>query len=365
MQSVCKSFTSRKNNEYIGKIPVSMKSGIHPFMPDFVVQNIRKEGHKLGAKDIKSNEYLADNARFADLFNYKLYDGEQVILPEDLQERDSAEILSILGIDEKEIQKQKWRDLLKSAVIKSTPNAFFVLLGVENQTEVHYAMPVRNMLYDALSYEKQLKEAKRQHMEKRDKMSSAEFLSGFGKEDKLTPIIPITLYWGDEAWDAPMHLHEMFGAIDEELLKFIPDYHVNLVEPSTIPDFSKFQTELGQTLEFIKYSKDALHLKEMLADLKDKKLSNETIAVINLFTGADIKQNEEGEVTDVCLAIEELKREAVEEAVEETMAKDMVDAVENIIKNFSISLEEACKGLEHTVEEYENAKKLLLEKSAD
>ena len=118
----------------------------------------------MGAKDAKSKEYLADNTRFADLFNYKLYDGEQVILPEDLQERDSTEILSVFGVSEEEVQEQKWRDLLKSAVIKSTQNAFYVLLGVENQTDVHYAMPVRNMLYDALNYGKQVNEAKKRHI---------------------------------------------------------------------------------------------------------------------------------------------------------------------------------------------------------
>ena len=51
-------------------------------------------------------------------------------------------MLSILGADRKEIQKQKWRDLLKRAIIKTTDYCIFVLLGVENQSEVHYAMPV-------------------------------------------------------------------------------------------------------------------------------------------------------------------------------------------------------------------------------
>lgn len=327
----------------------------------------------MGTKDIKSKEYLADNKRFADLCNYKLYDGEQIISPEDLQERDSAEVLSIFGVDEKEVQTQKWRDLLKSAVIKSTHNAFYVLLGVENQTEVHYAMPVRNMLYDALNYGKQVNEAKKHHVESNDKMSSAEFLSGFKKEDKLTPIIPITLYWGTDEWDAPVDLHEMFGEIDEKLLRFIPNYHINLVAPNLIEDFNKFKTELGKTLEFIKYSNDEKKLEKMLLNLKNKKLSNETVSTINLFTGSDIKVNKEGEVTDVCLAIEEMKKHAAEKAVaemcvaieemkkhaaEKAVAENVVDSIEKVMRNFALSVEDACKGLEYSVEEYENAKKL-------
>ena len=343
----------------------------------------------MGTRDTKSKEYLADNARFADLCNYKLYDGEQVIKPEDLQERDSTELFSIFGVVEEEIQVQKWRDLLRAAVIKSTSNAFYVLLGVENQTDVHYAMPVRSMLYDALNYGKQVNEAKKRHENKHDKMSSTEFLSGFRKMDKLTPIIPITLYWGTDMWDAPTHLHEMFGDIDEKLLPFIPNYHVNLVAPSLIDNFDKFKTELGQTLEFIKYSNDTKHFKEMLSNLKNKKLTNETISTINLFTGSNIKIEEEGEVTDVCLAIEEIKKEAAEEAVaemclaieeikkeaaeeavaemclaieeikKEAVAKEFIENVENIMDNFHISLEDACRGLKHTVEEYNHAKEFL------
>ena len=98
--------------------------------------------------------------------------------------------------------------------------------------------------------------------------------------------------------------------------QFIPDYHINLVAPNQIQSFEKFKTELGQTLEFIKYSADTPHFKMMLSKLKNQKLSNETVSVINLFTGAKITLNEKEEVMDVCLAIEEIKQEAVLEATQ-------------------------------------------------
>lgn len=145
-------------------------------------------------------------------------------IKEDLKECSSTEILDIFGIDRKQVQAQKWRDLLKAAIIL------------------------------------------------------------------------LTLYWGVDRWDGPTHLHEMFGEIDENLKPFIPDYHVNLVAPNLIQDFTKFKTELGQTLEFIKYSADTPHFKKMLSELKNKKLTNETVSVINLFTGAKIELNEREEV---------------------------------------------------------------------
>ena len=37
----------------------------------------------------------------------------------------------------------------------------YVLYGVENQTDIHYAMAVKNHLYDALEYAGQVEEAAR------------------------------------------------------------------------------------------------------------------------------------------------------------------------------------------------------------
>lgn len=34
----------------------------------------------------------------------------------------------------------------------------YLVLGIENQSHVHYAMPVRNMLYDAMQLEKQVRD---------------------------------------------------------------------------------------------------------------------------------------------------------------------------------------------------------------
>ena len=84
--------------------------------------------------------------------NYVLFDGEKVIKPEDLKECDTTEVLSVFGIDKKQIVKQKWRDLLKSVSVKHTGQMYVILIGAEAQTDIHYAMPVKTMIYDALNY---------------------------------------------------------------------------------------------------------------------------------------------------------------------------------------------------------------------
>ena len=209
-------------------------------------------------------------------------------------------------------------------------------------------------------YSSQVKEIASQHKEKKDEMSRAEFLSGFRKGDKLIPVITITVYWGTDAWDAPINLHDMLEDVDAELKGFIPNYHINLVAPYYMSelDFRKFQTSLGKIFKFLKYAKDKHKINEILKKELNTSIDNETVSMINLF--ADVKiRLEEKEETNMCQAIEELKQDYAEEKVNESKAIDCVTAVENIMKNLSLSLEEACRVLEYTVETYQNAKLLI------
>ena len=49
---------------------------------------------------------------------------------------------------------QKLRDIFKNASIKYTGKSYVVLIGVENQSDIHYAIPVKNMFYDVMAYGK-------------------------------------------------------------------------------------------------------------------------------------------------------------------------------------------------------------------
>jgi len=238
-----------------------------------------------------------------DLFNYYLYDGRQVIRAEDLHEQDTTQVLSIFGADKREIFKQKWRDILKSVIIKTTQYGIFVLLGVENQSDVHYAMPVKNLIYDAMEYSSQVNEAARLHRKEKDYTDSAEFLSGFKREDKLTPVITLTVYWGAEEWDAPRCLHEMIDDKYSAVLPYVDNYHLHLIVPDEIDDFEKFQTSLGEVLEFIKASKSEEMMDKVInTNPAFKQLDNEAVSTINVFTGVHIPVDKKKGKMDMCKA---------------------------------------------------------------
>lgn len=188
--------------------------------------------------------------------------------------------------------------------------SYVVLIGVENQSDIHYSIPVKNMFYDVMAYGNQVKETAKKHRKEKDTATSDEFLSGFTKTDKLIPVITITVYLGIKEWDGPRKLSDMFGDVDEELLPFIPDYRINLLAPREITDFTGFRTSIRQLFEVLQNAYDKEKMQEVLQnDEKFSKVDRETVEAINLFAGADIDIDEKEEVIDMCKAWEDQKNE--------------------------------------------------------
>ena len=284
----------------------------------------------MGTKDSKAKEYLSDNTRFSEICNYVLFDGEKVIKPEDLKECDTTEVLSVFGIDKKQIVKQKWRDLLKSVSVKHTGQMYVILIGAEAQTDIHYAMPVKTMIYDALNYGEQVNEAKKRHRKNKDYRSSDEFLSGFTLDDKLTPVITITLYLGTTQWDGARSLAEMMPQMDERILPFINDYRINLLNPLEITDFSKFETGLRPLFELLKNASDEEKLNDLITnDDTFTRVDVETVAAINLFVGTDIKYDEKEEVVNMCKAWDDHKKRGIQEGMKQGRCLEVYSLVQD------------------------------------
>ena len=205
----------------------------------------------IGAADTVTKAYIRKNEVFADVFNYFMYDGIQKIQPEQLRELDSTEMAILLNEkdtkdntnEDKEASKhkmvQKYRDLLKTATIMEDGEAAYVLLGIENQTEVHYAMPVRNMLYDAMQYNQQVTDIAEKHKGQKgskryQKISNGEFLSGFYKNNKLIPVITLVLFFNPGEWDGPRSLFDMLDISNPIVKKYAQDYKIHIISPNEI-----------------------------------------------------------------------------------------------------------------------------------
>ena len=80
-------------------------------------------------------------------------------------------------------------------MIKRNESAAYIPLGVENQTKIYYAMPVRNLLYDVIRYHTQVIDMAKKHKKDKDLNTKSEFLSWFSKQDKLMPINTLVIHF--------------------------------------------------------------------------------------------------------------------------------------------------------------------------
>lgn len=60
----------------------------------------------------------------------------------------------------------------------------FIIWSLENQEKIHYSMPLRHMIADALIYLKEYNELSAKNKREKSYSSSGEFLSGLTKTDQ-------------------------------------------------------------------------------------------------------------------------------------------------------------------------------------
>ncbi len=284
-------------------------------------------------KDSLAKEYIANNVIFADLINFYFFDGEKKVKEFDLKELDTTSVKTL----KQRFQIQRYRDLIKEACIKEDSNNTYIIFGIENQSEEDKGMVFRCMIYDALSYLKQLDNIEKPN--KNDKI-------------KLKPVITLVLYLGNGEWNGPKSLYEM---LDIEKYQFIKDriydYKLHLISPYEInnEDFSKLTSEMRFVLKYIKYSDDEMKLEIVKNDIDFKKVSNEAVGLINEVTNSEFEKNTKGGYVNMCKAIDDMKKKAEAKGKNE----GVVETVVNFYKN-GASLELISKSTNMSIEEVKN-----------
>ena len=272
----------------------------------------------MGKSDIIAKEYMEDNTIFADVFNFLLYGGTSVLKSDHLRPLDTVLPVSMVknGTD---AAVQKIRDIYKAYTVKTDGKTTYLLLGIEEQTEVSYIMPVRTMLYDALAYERQVKAVGHRHRQKRDYRgrSQGEYLSGFWKGERLAPVITAVVLLSDQPWDGPTQLHDLLNIPDPRLLPMIENYKLHLIAPQALTkeNIMKFKTSLREVLSFIKYSKDKDQLRALVKENpRFATMDNSAAMVIRQCTHSDffIDTEKKGESFNMCKALDDIRQEGFE-----------------------------------------------------
>ncbi len=123
---------------------------------------------------------------------------------------------------------QASRDNIKIRKRSTAHNVEFVMLGMENQEYIDYAMPLRVMGYEHGTYKKQYEDNAKKYV-KASGLDGDEYLSKMKKTDRFIPVITIVVYYGEKPWDGATSLHGMLK-IDEKIAGFVNDHRMLLVE---------------------------------------------------------------------------------------------------------------------------------------
>ena len=177
--------------------------------------------------DIVLKSYWRENEPFADFFNAVLFGGRAVIKPEELEELDTEES-SVLEHRSYAEGIKAARDSIKIRKRSVALDTELIMLAMENQEHIHYAMPLRVMGYDYGAYKKQYDSNARRYKTAKG-MSADEYLSRMKRSDRFVPVITIVVYYGEKAWDGAKSLYEMLK-IPEEIVPYVNDYKMVLVE---------------------------------------------------------------------------------------------------------------------------------------
>ena len=317
----------------------------------------------MGKGNTAVRQWLKNRDRFADLFNGHFFEGKQIILPEDLETVDSEADVLVKDKSGKTKGVQRYRDI----VMRWKNGPLLVILGCENQAKVHYAMPVRNMIYDGLSYVEQMRQIWEGHKNKSEiAMTSEEFLSKFLKTDKIYPVITLVLYYGTEKWDASIDLYGMFqlDTESERLLEaYVPNYRINLIEAGNVQRLERFHTDLQKIFGMLQYRSDKTALLTYMQENQTyfRNVDGETYEVIREFLHSEriLKKEvnlKKEEKIDMCQALEELYNDGVEIGIERGVQQGANQKlIEQVTKKLSKgkSVEEIADALEESVETIE------------
>ena len=270
---------------------------------------------KIDKPDTAMKTFWRNNERFADLFNAVAFNGRQVINPDELTEMDT-DVSGIIQFNDYNESLVRTRDIIK----KFYNGIEFTILGLELQTNPHYAMPVRALLYDGLGYLKECNEFRNLHKAEHDFDSDKSFLSGMNKSDRIHPIITL-IFYGESPWDGPIRLSDMMTDIPEELRPFFSDYKINLVQILDSGRYQFYNEDVRDVFDITQkiYTKNLTALSK---EYSNKYIDNEIINLVTTITGfsklSDIfKESDDGGEATVWKCVEEMENEWVQKGVAE------------------------------------------------
>lgn len=282
-------------------------------------------------KDITQKNFFTNEERFADFINAVCYHGQKVLkseelvsIPEGVRKADETAVL------------ERTCDVVKK---QTKDGAVYAIYVMENQEKVDYRMPVRVMLEESLIYDAQTKKITRHNAESKVPMTEDEYLCGFRKENRLTPVYTIVVYWGEKEWDGARSLRELVNipvedeTLRKEMLELLPDYKIKVFDLNKETDFTTFGNTLRTVFEFYATGKNKKSFRNYMEEHRDDvdSLDRESKFFLATMLGKkrlakELLKKRNQEERSMCKAIDDL----IEDGVRERWGKEQEELEKTI-----------------------------------
>ena len=174
--------------------------------------------HNMSGMDAATKLLMANEAVAKDAINFILRKSGYVVVEGSMLQRNAEAIAKLPGL--KNLYKKISNDVVWELVT--------ILAAFENQSYPSCIMPVRGLLSTTVRMLAWRQETKDMHKARHELRSEQERFDGVLKEDRPTPVLPATIYFGQEAWPGKARLHGMLE-LPEGLRSHFADCPSNLL----------------------------------------------------------------------------------------------------------------------------------------
>jgi len=226
--------------------------------------------------------------------------------------------LAILGMDAKVVQGSlmpmpgrtdggREMDTVKSGAILKGGKTCDAILFAECQTNVDYSMPLRMMAYEADILMKELSEKKEENRKKGALAKGSEYVSGIKRDERITLVMGIVVYWGEKPWDGKTRLKGMFQTEPEKG----SEHELRLIEIMRLKEeeMEGFTSDLREVALFMQNRDDVDKIDKLMEEnMGYRRMSTAGAAVLKSLASIDINVDEGKEEIDVCKAWTDQRR---------------------------------------------------------
>ena len=283
----------------------------------------------MGEKDMMTKNLEQYNDVFCDIINVLFFNGEDVVKADELEPAGKDSHYKADG----KIHSQE-RDVSK---FWKNANITIAFVGIENQIGVDKGMALRVISYDGAEYRNQYK----------------------SKNEKYYPVITLVIYFGKDDWTCGKSLHECLE-IPEKLREFVSDYKMNFyaVKDMDEEQISKFKSDFRAIAEFFY----ALNNKTEYHPTNQKlHHAEEVLDMISVFSKDDKFRDEYNSLSDetkgdgvsMCEIYDNIMEKGIEKGIEKGEKKGVLKILIGLVKDGILTLAEAAKRADMTVEEFQ------------